>query len=1822
MKTNRIIRGISLFMSCIMVACCFMTAVSATVQTVNETYTDFSSNSFLKFNNDIPDYAITTVDGESVFDLNEVTYDNHDYSTGHNKLLQYAYTGINKGTRPTKVSFKLFVNKYANNGLFFFPLSRFDLVDKRSNFAPYITIACDKNAINLSVSSDQTLNYYKDSSFDAQYFGSIFNIKSTAVPDMLDKWINIVCDYDWSEYNEENGFKITIKFRIVDKNGFSIYKTEFVTSKLVDIPTIEDFTIAFTEHQSTDHSQKVLIDDLYVWSEYVDGTRTFAPENIPDYLKDQNSADNKTYSNFSYEVPFSFAGDVPNYAIKVFEDRKVFDLNDVTYNDMDSTSHNKKLQYCYTGLTEDSRPTKVELKYYFKADPSKGNGFFFFPFSGFSLVGGGSNYSPYIGISGDLSGNSVLASDSTWNTAGLGKYFEVQKFNFATNSVKAGSGSWLTLRCEYDWSKYNSENNYLISVSVKTLKEDGSILNDISFTIKKSESSQLVDGFTFAITERQGTTHDTPIYFKDLQVWSEKSDGSKTFTPPSRSQQFIETFQALLNKTVDQITLDDEIDVLNAVKCYNELPGNITDSLSEQKNKLDEFNNKILGLSEAKQEAQAEQFRSDYSRVLSLDIKTVDVSDENDIKAAIEIYNSLYSKTQELLSEEKELLDSLLIKISEIKIQVEYGFSTPTLGQGFNSDFEAENSDKAWTKDSLQLYAAPHSQTKPLSEDGKGLEIDRVVDPKDPQNHVLRVKGSWGLAVPYSFAIPEQSAMTKASFRVTTLDNSGGWNNAFRMIPAYLDENNYTYIEFTNSDDGWTTRGGTYINGVLSGSNSVKQTLSKSSDLLEGFTVTYAYDTKALTVYMTITADTDPDNPVTFSLSYGSQKWKFALSAPYTPWGTRPASDRSIYYDDIKIEYQKGDWDDDIVIKKPVVYYTGNTVIGPGDIAMISGENLGKTVKEIEVAQLPDNTARMGYILQNKYDKLAVDSEYSQSVSPETIYNSLTKKEKVELVFRSSTAVEFIIPKTFEKGMYAVKITPKYSTEKPEYVYINLPDVDYALGDEGEIATRGGYLRVVGKNIAIFADNKNGYTSQQEIAALNVKAQLKSAANATPINCEITSVESPYSFTVKVPEGIELGEYELSIYNGSGGDSAWSNPIKVSVGESPLANRPTDIFNVLDYGANPDEVGNDTPAIIAAIAAAAENGGGTVYIPSGVYGIRYAIPIPENVHLMGSGYETTSLVFNSLYYDFYELPKGMFVLEGNTEVSGFTYNAVRSPSVFYTNKKVENVYIHDVRAIHHPNQGTSTQGGGGRLLVTTSEAKLLIDDEASKLHTRAYSFTDTASSNIQIKDSIFKVSSPFYLVGSYNIVSNCKLYGGTASAEASQNKMLSDCSIFENNSRGDSATLAGAFEGNGLYLIGNEIGGTKTNNREIITTDGKMNYGNDLTGIIQKVEGDPSGLTYRFVTGHSFNVLNRWKGSQIYVMQGQGAMQYRTITYSMDDIIKIDTPFVIEPNRNSRVAIEDARADLIYYNNTASDGGMVGTYGTQCGAVYDSNTYYQCEANRMRAHAGAPVWYQSFNRNTYYDGNFWHVNADGDISSSVGTYGGINISPTNYKNIISSMMVRNCDFSKNMMIHIAATVADNIQNIVFDNNSFKDCNNAYRITANLKNSLSVIMYRNTFDNVVSPILLKGDGGVPYSSDLSRICESKNEYGFAYLTIIGNYYADNSKPKLGDVNLNGSVTIKDVTLIRYYLIGKVDFTSDMFVQADVNEDGSIDILDATILKMFIAGKVAKLGKDWRSDGGNTGTDPGDEPSVDPGDEPSDDPVVSPGDPVVLPEDEID
>ncbi len=61
-------------------------------------------------------------------------------------------------------------------------------------------------------------------------------------------------------------------------------------------------------------------------------------------------------------------------------------------------------------------------------------------------------------------------------------------------------------------------------------------------------------------------------------------------------------------------------------------------------------------------------------------------------------------------------------------------------------------------------------------------------------------------------------------------------------------------------------------------------------------------------------------------------------------------------------------------------------------------------------------------------------------------------------------------------------------------------------------------------------------------------------------------------------------------------------------------------------------------------------------------------------------------------------------------------------------------------------------------------------------------------------------------------------------------------------------------------------------------------------------------------------------------------------------------------------------------------------------------------------------------------------------------------------------------------------------------------------------------------------------------------------------------------KLGDVNSDGKISIKDATLVQMYVCGLVDLEDDLLVAADVDRNSHVNVSDATYIMKFIVHSI--------------------------------------------------
>ena len=55
--------------------------------------------------------------------------------------------------------------------------------------------------------------------------------------------------------------------------------------------------------------------------------------------------------------------------------------------------------------------------------------------------------------------------------------------------------------------------------------------------------------------------------------------------------------------------------------------------------------------------------------------------------------------------------------------------------------------------------------------------------------------------------------------------------------------------------------------------------------------------------------------------------------------------------------------------------------------------------------------------------------------------------------------------------------------------------------------------------------------------------------------------------------------------------------------------------------------------------------------------------------------------------------------------------------------------------------------------------------------------------------------------------------------------------------------------------------------------------------------------------------------------------------------------------------------------------------------------------------------------------------------------------------------------------------------------------------------------------------------------------------------------------LGDVNLDGKISLKDCTMIKMYLAKMIELTDEQLARADRNQDGKVNLKDSTSILML-------------------------------------------------------
>ena len=1152
----------------------------------------------------------------------------------------------------------------------------------------------------------------------------------------------------------------------------------------------------------------------------------------------------------------------------------------------------------------------------------------------------------------------------------------------------------------------------------------------------------------------------------------------------------------------------------------------------------------------------ADIFLKKHAGIFNLRASTLSNDDAQALNSALSDFNALSEDAKKTIPNKKAYLDELKAQLDKISGNEKYTHKSEMPAADY------------WDKNKTFVYEDSFDDESALSRYIDVRDVGTWLGDKGTVTSDNAFKSSAISLKEQALRIKDELLPEKAKMQIVDFDfyveadtPIPFYANAPIGYAYYFDKENYLYSYLANfpEDAGaneFRRYRSTYSNGgsvvPYGPQNSLKEVINPS----EPVHVNYVYNDKS--VSMTVTQGETTIIETEFGVC--DIRGQFVLAGCDSRF--------NCWYDNLKITYVKGDWDIDETSDDINIYFSGSTYQDAGDAVLINGENLGNIVTDVEIEPYSVSSADKKYFDYQAFNESGV-VKGTYSADPSNIVFDDSKAIAVDIIQRTEDSVKFVIPKKdkdnndMPKGLYAVRLKGMDENTNPveKTLILNAPHIDYTVGDDGKRISQGGYIEVVGKTLAFPISNEENNKDYS-----NLKALLVNKSGSVVKELPVETVYSNYNVRLSVPDDTPKGDYELWFYSGFG----WSVPYNVTVDESvynKLLSMKT--VNVTDnvYTGHNVKSGQDqnaTPYVQSLLDILGGQGGGVLYFPKGIYRFTQPLIIPENVSVVGENMNDTVFLWTSFNWTFGKLPKYLLGMESNSVVKNIDIYAHRTGGIIsYFGNDIENVYIENVRTYSQRLSGSTTSGGHSGSYYNLSELLVL-----NAVEGRGWTvWTDDSAklTNFQMKNCEFKD----YANSGASAQGIRLTYGSDKSSyyQIYDSKFDSGWSPGQGNNvivrNFDFGGACFAITGKGVLYDSNYVHDNTTNNRELFVADLSPSVSN-FSGMY-KDTSDTSGKTWLMPLGNrtAANLI----GLQLYVVNGQGNGQTRIVTNAENTTVQgvykitFDNAFQVEPNRNSKAIMRHARENMYFTGNTYYNGSTVGYYGGVAGVVFDSNSYQRVNNQYLWACWGDVDWYASYNNEkTVYDP--FGIVSDGTEGESGYTKFKVIAGQLKY---VRAIVFRNCDFN-GRYLSLENTAQSAISDVVVDGCSFtKSEYGIYNDTTVYQGAgLDGALFRNnTFNEVDNPY---------YRLDDTLKC--KNSV-FTMRALIVDDRADEFV--LGDVDLDGKVTLKDCTLLRLYLAEITGLSDEQLKRADMNQDNVVDLKDCGAIRA----KVALLGTSGNS-----------------------------------------
>ena len=520
---------------------------------------------------------------------------------------------------------------------------------------------------------------------------------------------------------------------------------------------------------------------------------------------------------------------------------------------------------------------------------------------------------------------------------------------------------------------------------------------------------------------------------------------------------------------------------------------------------------------------------------------------------------------------------------------------------------------------------------------------------------------------------------------------------------------------------------------------------------------------------------------------------------------------------------------------------------------------------------------------------------------------------------------------------------------------LNAPTPWWLQGDAGDSSTPGGTLRIFGRSLAPYGKAATGtprvLLGDRELAL------------------EKTDV---WSLDARVPSDMPPGRYAVKIRNGLAGGRGWYDAGTWEVA-APRAVWKDDRFDVEDFGAESNDDASDSDAFDAAMAAAAANGGGTVFVPAGRFVLTRTLVIPPHVLLKGEDRALAQICWP----DTMDPPPNL--IEGT---HSFGIHDLFISSGQYRNGIVANTEIGRSGQMDS-RRGTTTHDVSLRRL----RVKLVSDqwrdskpgDFLPRYTMRGDGIIVRNCLRAEIVDCDIYCDKDAQRTLFFNFTGDCIRMADCRINGTGWAIFGGDRCIFENNTA-NNCTYSISSVCRRMFWSRNRQTDLYTNNREAVTHDGAKTafrarrYGEQgcASGV---VDGTRVRLVYPpDIAWKSGTNYAEWVGSELQVVDGRGAGQTRTVTAMKGyEELEIDRPFDVAPDASSLFVIVAERKHLIYVDNDTEDAATaIQLYGGATDCVLARNRCRRAggfQGSGRDYHGIITCWFVQFFGNVVEEGN-------------------------------------------------------------------------------------------------------------------------------------------------------------------------------------------------------------------------------------------------------------